>query len=187
VHYINTFQTSDPQRGICMMPKRGVTVKDCEITRFYRLNNAGFCQVVSMTVPRKSELFQEDLYPDTPGEEPGSTAEEWLDGKDAQPILISLKDSAQKGETKVKKATNILDRRPIKKEVTSTSSPEGESMDDREDNAPAPSQMQQTTNRPATAPPATTAESTKAVRLSPYFDSRSSDELINSVSAILLI
>ena len=53
VHYINTFQTPDPQRGIGMMPKRGNDVNSCEISRFYRLNNSGFCQVISMTVPRK--------------------------------------------------------------------------------------------------------------------------------------
>lgn len=116
-----------------MMPKRGCAVKECEITRFYRLNNAGFCQGVSFTVPRKSELFQEDLYPDAPGDEPGATAEEWLAGKDAQPVLISLKDVSQKEAPKPKKTTNILDRRPIKKEVVS--SHDGESMDDREDSA----------------------------------------------------
>jgi hypothetical protein len=53
VHYINTFQTPDPQRGIGMMPKRGCDVTSCEITRFFRLNNSGLCQVISMTVPRK--------------------------------------------------------------------------------------------------------------------------------------
>lgn len=45
VHYINTFQTPDPQRGIGMMPKRGCDVTTCEIAKFYRLNNSGFCQV----------------------------------------------------------------------------------------------------------------------------------------------
>lgn len=45
VHYINTFQTPDPQRGIGMMPKRGCDVTSCEISRFYRLNNSGLCQV----------------------------------------------------------------------------------------------------------------------------------------------
>lgn len=65
VHYINTFQSADPQRGIGMMPKRGCDVNTCEIARFFRLNNNGLCQTISMTVPRRSELFQEDLYPDT--------------------------------------------------------------------------------------------------------------------------
>ena len=58
VHYINTFQTPDPQRGIGFMPKRGCDVTTCEIGRFYRLNNNGFCQVIPFKVPRKSELFQ---------------------------------------------------------------------------------------------------------------------------------
>lgn len=36
-----------------MMPKRGCDVSICEISKFYRLNNSGLCQVISMTVPRK--------------------------------------------------------------------------------------------------------------------------------------
>lgn len=44
-----------------------------------------------MTVPRKSELFQEDLYPDTVSDEHALTVEEWSDGKDADPLLASLK------------------------------------------------------------------------------------------------
>lgn len=94
VHYINTFQTPDPQRGIGMMPKRGCDVATCEIAKFYRLNNSGLCQVVSMTVPRKSELFQEDLYPDTLSDEASLTADEWLAGEDAEPCTMSLKERA---------------------------------------------------------------------------------------------
>lgn len=93
VHYINTFQTPDPQRGIGLMPKRGSDVSTCEIARFYRLNNNGLCQVISMTVPRKSELFQEDLYPDTLSDEAAISAEEWVGGTNADPCLISLKVS----------------------------------------------------------------------------------------------
>lgn len=94
VHFINTFQSQDPQRGIGMMPKRGCDVNTCEIAKFYRLNNNGLCQVISMTVPRRSELFQEDLYPDTLSDESSITAEEWIEGQDAEPILVSLKVSA---------------------------------------------------------------------------------------------
>ncbi|KAM3957861.1 LOW QUALITY PROTEIN: protein coronin [Aphomia sociella] len=94
VHYINTFQTPDPQRGIGMMPKRGCDVATCEIAKFYRLNNSGLCQVVSMTVPRKSELFQEDLYPDTLSDEASLTADEWMTGEDAEPCTMSLKERA---------------------------------------------------------------------------------------------
>lgn len=40
----------------------------------------------------QSDLFQEDLYPDTVGPEPSVEADEWFQGKDGKPILISLKD-----------------------------------------------------------------------------------------------
>lgn len=93
VHFISTYQSPDPQRGIGMMPKRGCDVNTCEIAKFYRLNNNGLCQVISMTVPRRSELFQEDLYPDTLSDESANTAEEWIEGADAEPILVSLKVS----------------------------------------------------------------------------------------------
>lgn len=75
------------------MPKRGCDVNTCEIAKFYRLNNNGLCQVISMTVPRRSELFQEDLYPDTLSDESSITAEEWIEGQDGEPILVSLKVS----------------------------------------------------------------------------------------------
>ena len=39
-------------------------------------------------VPRKSELFQEDLYPDTAACAPAISAEEWVNGKDADPMLV---------------------------------------------------------------------------------------------------
>ena len=73
------------------MPKRGCDVSICEIARFYRLNNSGLCQVITMTVARKSELFQEDLYPDTLSDEAAISAEDWFAGADAEPSLVSLK------------------------------------------------------------------------------------------------
>ena len=37
----------------------------------------------------QSELFQSDLYPDTAGDTPAVTAEEWLEGvKNCDPILV---------------------------------------------------------------------------------------------------
>lgn len=34
IHYLNLYQSSDPQRGIGFMPKRGVNVNICEIARW---------------------------------------------------------------------------------------------------------------------------------------------------------
>lgn len=62
----------------------------------------------------QSELFQEDLYPDTPGDTAAISAEEWEAGTDAEPVVISLRDgyqpSASKNELKVQKKSNILSK-----------------------------------------------------------------------------
>ncbi|XP_074778658.1 coronin-6 isoform X2 [Athene noctua] len=113
VHYLNTYSSKEPQRGMGFMPKRGLDVSKCEIARFFKLHERK-CEPIVMTVPRKSDLFQEDLYPDTPGPEPALEADEWLSGKDAEPVLISLRDGyvpVKNRELKVVKK-NILDNKP---------------------------------------------------------------------------
>lgn len=117
VHYINTYQSTEPQRGIGSMPKRGCEIHNCEIARFYKLHSRGFCEVITFTVPRKSELFQDDLYPDTLADTPAISAEEWASGKEAEPVLMSLKDGykPRAQEFKLSKnKSNILDRMPNK-------------------------------------------------------------------------
>jgi len=129
VHYINTFQTQDPQRGVGMMPKRGCDVSVCEISRFYRLNNNGFCQVIPFKVPRKSELFQEDLYPDTQAEMPAMTADEWwTEKKNSDPVLVPMSSDGiqqqQSEELVVNKKPNILNSgRPVGRPATSVTGP----------------------------------------------------------------
>uniref|UniRef100_A0A669DEQ4 Coronin n=1 Tax=Oreochromis niloticus TaxID=8128 RepID=A0A669DEQ4_ORENI len=91
VHYLSMFSSKESQKGMGYMPKRGLEVNKCEIARFYKLHERK-CEPIVMTVPRKSDLFQEDLYPDTVGPEPSVEADEWFEGKDAPPNLISLKD-----------------------------------------------------------------------------------------------
>ncbi|KAM7069452.1 coronin-6 isoform 3-T3 [Molossus nigricans] len=113
VHYLNTFSSKEPQRGMGFMPKRGLDVSKCEIARFFKLHERK-CEPIIMTVPRKSDLFQDDLYPDTPGPEPALEADEWLSGQDAEPVLISLRDGyvpPKHRELRVTKR-NILDARP---------------------------------------------------------------------------
>lgn len=73
------------------MPKRGLNVNQCEVFRFYKLLATGnICESISMIVPRKSTLFQSDLYPDTLSSLPATTVTEWLQGRNVQPILVSM-------------------------------------------------------------------------------------------------
>lgn len=48
--------------------------------------------MIPFVVPRKSELFQEDLYPDTQSDVPAVTAEEWWSGVNAEPVMIPMTD-----------------------------------------------------------------------------------------------
>ncbi|KAJ8269774.1 hypothetical protein COCON_G00123810 [Conger conger] len=89
VHFLSLYSSKEPQRGAGFLSKRGVDVNKCEIARFYKLHERKV-EPISMTVPRKSDLFQGDLYPDTAGLEPSLLAEEWIAGQDAPPMLVSL-------------------------------------------------------------------------------------------------
>lgn len=71
----------------------------------------------------QSDLFQDDLYPDTAGPDWALEAEEWFEGKNGDPILISLKHGHVTGKSRDLKVVkkNVLDNKSPKKVVeTST-------------------------------------------------------------------
>ena len=46
----------------------------CEITRFYKLNTSkDRVEPISMIVPRKTDVFQDDIYPETAAPIPALT------------------------------------------------------------------------------------------------------------------
>lgn len=70
----------------------------------------------------QSDLFQDDLYPDTAGPEPAMEPEEWLDGRDEDPILVSMREGyvpPKSRELKVAKK-NVLDSKPTTRRSMST-------------------------------------------------------------------
>ncbi|XP_058837542.1 coronin-1C-like isoform X2 [Topomyia yanbarensis] len=100
VYYLNQFLSGQPQKALGFMPKRGVNVSQCEVFRFYKLHATGnICEPISMIVPRKSTLFQNDLYPDTLANIPAIGAKEWFQGRNVQPILRSMKTGESIVET----------------------------------------------------------------------------------------
>ncbi|XP_023018501.2 coronin-2B isoform X2 [Leptinotarsa decemlineata] len=104
IHFLNQFLSGNPQRGLGCMPKRGLKTSQCEIFRFYKLHaTKGMCEPISMIVPRKSDQFHDDLYPDTIGSKPALSAQEWIRGSNAMPILVSMKT----GESTILNITSI--------------------------------------------------------------------------------
>ncbi|KAL7677024.1 hypothetical protein ACOME3_003273 [Neoechinorhynchus agilis] len=63
--YLSEYVSNQPQHGYAAMPKLDLDHKQNEIARFYKLHGSGICEPISMIVPRRSGLFQADLFPDT--------------------------------------------------------------------------------------------------------------------------
>uniref|UniRef100_A0A8D1IMQ7 Coronin n=1 Tax=Sus scrofa TaxID=9823 RepID=A0A8D1IMQ7_PIG len=103
--YLMEFRSPAPQKGLGVMPKHGLDVSACEVFRFYKLVTLkGLIEPISMIVPRRSDSYQEDIYPMTPGTEPALTPDEWLGGINRDPVLMSLKEGYKKSSKMVFKA-----------------------------------------------------------------------------------
>ncbi|EJF58048.1 microtubule binding protein [Dichomitus squalens] len=87
------YKSSEPQRGMCFLPRRGLSVSDCEIARALKVA-ANSIEAIAFIVPRKSDSFQSDIYPPAPSAEPALTAAEFFSGKNAPPKLVSLEDGS---------------------------------------------------------------------------------------------
>jgi len=89
IYYLTEFKTNTPQRGLCVVPKRAVNTADCEIVKMLKVG-VKTVEPISFQVPRKSDVFQDDIFPDCFSGEPALTSDEWLAGKDAEPKTMSL-------------------------------------------------------------------------------------------------
>jgi len=89
MHFLSEFKSSDPQRGLAFLPKRACNVNECEVARVFKVHPDRI-EPISLKVPRKSDQFQADIFPDTVGDKPALTADKWFSGKSAKPLLISL-------------------------------------------------------------------------------------------------
>ncbi|EGC37711.1 hypothetical protein DICPUDRAFT_46298 [Dictyostelium purpureum] len=73
------------QSAISLLPKSVVDVNLCEIDRFLRLTN-NCVEMVSFIVPRKSQLFQEDIFPPSPSGDPTTDCSLWFQDKNLKVI-----------------------------------------------------------------------------------------------------
>ncbi|XP_064201359.1 coronin-2B-like [Anguilla rostrata] len=108
VQYLSEHRSILPQKGMGVMPKRGLDVCSCEVFRFYRLVTIkSLIEPLSMIVPRRSESYQEDIYPMTAGDRPAMTAGEWFTGMDKGPVLMSLKPGSRLADLYPEKDTSL--------------------------------------------------------------------------------
>jgi coronin-1B/1C/6 len=96
---LSEFRDNESSKGCCFIPKTAVDVKACEISVALRVMR-DWISPVSFQVPRKSDIFQGDLYPDTYAGKAMLSADEWLSGQDKAPAKRSMKPGASKDEKK---------------------------------------------------------------------------------------
>jgi len=89
IHYVSDYKSATPQLGMCMRPKTACDVGSCEVVSMVKACK-NLLEPIHFCVPRKSELFQDDIFPDTPGQDPAMSASEWLGGANKGPIKVSL-------------------------------------------------------------------------------------------------
>lgn len=106
-YLLGSFRDNVSQKGFTMMPKISCDVKKCEIARGMRLLGDSV-QPVSFIVPRKTELFQADIFPDTYAYQPSASVEEYFSGINKAPIMRSMnpKNAAAVGAAAAAAAAN---------------------------------------------------------------------------------
>jgi len=107
LHKLNDgFRSTCPAKGLCMIPKRGNNIMDCETARILKLTNSEGMQPLSFIVPRKSDAFQDDIFPDAPSSNPAHTSDEWREGSSKLPLTTTLNPAmAQQNGKKTKMRT----------------------------------------------------------------------------------
>ena len=88
--FLSEYKSADPQRGIAFIPKRGVNTHENEVMRAFKTVNDSYIEPVSFIVPRRAEVFQDDIYPPAVGRKSAMSAKEWFDGATSLPPKIDL-------------------------------------------------------------------------------------------------
>lgn len=84
------YRSNTPGKGYCTVPKRGLDILKHETVRMLKVTNSDGVQPLNFYVPRKSNDFQDDIFPDTASATPAHTFSEWWEGSSKAPVLMSL-------------------------------------------------------------------------------------------------
>jgi len=98
LHKLNEgFRSTVPAKGACMVPKRGLDVSKHETARILKVTSNDGVHPLSFQVPRKSDAFQDDIFPDCTSAVPAHSAEQWFNGSSKAPQRMSLNPALQNG------------------------------------------------------------------------------------------
>jgi len=98
VEPVAAFKSNDPTAAACALPRRYCDVNSNEIIRIYKVTKNKVVPL-QFQVPRKSDLFADDLYPDCRSDDPALDKNQWFSGENATPKLKSLQGGFQAKES----------------------------------------------------------------------------------------
>eukprot|EP00542_Grammatophora_oceanica_P019311 CAMPEP_0194032232 /NCGR_PEP_ID=MMETSP0009_2-20130614/5215_1 /TAXON_ID=210454 /ORGANISM="Grammatophora oceanica, Strain CCMP 410" /LENGTH=453 /DNA_ID=CAMNT_0038672603 /DNA_START=134 /DNA_END=1495 /DNA_ORIENTATION=+ len=109
LHKLNDgFRSTTSTKGVCLVPKRGLQVMKHETARLMKLTNSAGIQPLSFFVPRKSDAFQDDIFPDAPAAAPAHTCDQWMAGSSKDPATMPLNPALQGGQAAKKKTLKTV-------------------------------------------------------------------------------
>lgn len=120
---LSEHKSPEPQRGLAFMPKRGVNTHANEVMRAYKTVNDQYIEPISFVVPRRAEMFQDDIYPPATGSKPAMSSAEWLQGKTSRPAKIDMGDLYEGTAPKEYEASEAPTAAPAKSVATPTPAP----------------------------------------------------------------
>lgn len=112
LHFLSQFSDGQSQKGLCFLPKTSCDTTKCEVASALRVLRDSIIPV-HFYVPRKNEIFQKDLFPDTAAPVAAQSAQDYLGGGNADPVLTSMKPGevigAKAVAVKIKKSYHELE------------------------------------------------------------------------------
>lgn len=106
VYPLSSYAATDSQKGVGFMPKYICDTAKCEIAVALRVGKDTI-QPVSFRVPRKNaDMFQDDIYPNTPSANPSNDADGYFGGTNKAPEMRSM-DPAKSFEKKAAAAVKV--------------------------------------------------------------------------------
>jgi len=86
---ITEARSKEPAKGMCFLPKRTCNVMKVEVARCLKLTKDAVLPM-SFFIPRKSEAFQDDLFPEDYAGVAAHDVSDWFAGADKPPVTMSL-------------------------------------------------------------------------------------------------
>jgi coronin-1B/1C/6 len=109
---VSTYRSNDPTAGCGAVYRRHCNVTVNEVIRLYQVTGTQL-RPLSFQVPRKSDLFQDDLFPPCRGDEPNLSLAQWLAGENATPKLVSLEGGFKPSEKKAKTISKVEEEKEV--------------------------------------------------------------------------